>query len=621
MPRTPPLVGTLLFAALALLPPAIGAPALDSAGLLARLSQGHPRLLLKSAEWEALRDRIQSGDRSVLPLWNVVLRGADETLTAPPATRIMTGRRLLSVSRQALTRLSCLAFAWRITDDRRYLDRAVAEVDAVCAFTDWNPSHFLDVGEMAAAVGLAFDAFHDAIPESVRARWADALERHAFLPGDNPGDWWVTAGNNWNQVCHGGLVVAALAVAERAPERAAGIIARALEHAPRALALYEPDGTYPEGPGYWSYGTHYSLVMIDALRTALGTDFGLVEAHPGLLRSAHYRLHVVTPAGRFYNYADNGSGADASPALLWFEDPAAQSLAWQQLATLEMRPGTWTRSEMRFLPAALAWRHRATAGKPPPAAPEPLPLEWIGHGDTPIAVFRSAWGNPDALFAGIKGGRASVSHGHIDVGSFIVEAGGVRWAEDPGRPDYNTMESSGYRIWDGRPGGERWTFTRFNQEGHSVPVFIGRVPDITAHAGLVDFVTSGSRRGVTVDLSRVYAEGAASYRRRLEVLGERQVAITDEFDGLRAGSVLRWSWVTTAEATPRGRTIVLSSGGRSFVVEVEAPAGATWEVEAIAGRVPEEGVPPTLKRAVLRWRADQHGDRGRIRVVGTCNED
>ncbi len=52
---------------------------------------------------------------------------------------------MLAVSREALTRIYFLSYAWRMTGDDRYARRAEREMLNVCAFPDWNSSHFLDV--------------------------------------------------------------------------------------------------------------------------------------------------------------------------------------------------------------------------------------------------------------------------------------------------------------------------------------------------------------------------------------------------------------------------------------------------------------------------------------------
>ncbi|WP_158552467.1 hypothetical protein [Spirosoma telluris] len=78
-----------------------------------------------------------------------------------------------------------------------------------------------------------------------------AIVKNALLPslevleGDRS---WVDGDFNWTQVCHAGLTVGALAIAEREPELAKQIINRAIKNLPHAGAVYAPDGAYPEGP-------------------------------------------------------------------------------------------------------------------------------------------------------------------------------------------------------------------------------------------------------------------------------------------------------------------------------------------------------------------------------------
>ncbi|MDP5089184.1 MAG: DUF4962 domain-containing protein, partial [Saprospiraceae bacterium] len=50
-----------------------------------------------------------------------------------------------------------LSLAFHLTSDPKYLDAAVSQMKTVCAFTDWNPSHFLDVAEMTNGVAIGYD--------------------------------------------------------------------------------------------------------------------------------------------------------------------------------------------------------------------------------------------------------------------------------------------------------------------------------------------------------------------------------------------------------------------------------------------------------------------------------
>src|SRR5439155_16024747 len=101
---------------------------------------------------------------------------------------------------------------------------------------------------------------------------------------------WATAPTNWNQVCNGGLLAAALAIADEEPVTARAVVAGARKSLPLAMAVYAPDGAYPEGPGYWDYGTAYNVITLALLETALGTDFDLGLAG-GFDRTVLYRLY------------------------------------------------------------------------------------------------------------------------------------------------------------------------------------------------------------------------------------------------------------------------------------------------------------------------------------------
>ena len=66
-------------------------------------------------------------------------------------------------------------------------------------------------------------------------------------------------------------------------------------------------------------------------------------------------------------------------------------------------------------------------GEGGPERQEPATLNWLGQGQNPLAVFRSSWTDPNAVFLAIKAGTPSASHAHLDIGSFLLDADGVRW--------------------------------------------------------------------------------------------------------------------------------------------------------------------------------------------------
>ena len=141
--------------------------------------ENHPRLLLKSNEEQLVRKLILQ-DSSRNSVHQFIMDYANETLSLPAVERVKTGKRLLAVSRLALQRIYFLSYAYRMTNDIKYAERAEKELLAVCDFSDWNPSHYLDVGEMTMAVAIGYDWLFDYLKESTRNKIREAIVKKAF---------------------------------------------------------------------------------------------------------------------------------------------------------------------------------------------------------------------------------------------------------------------------------------------------------------------------------------------------------------------------------------------------------------------------------------------------------
>ena len=74
---------------------------------------------------------------------------------------MLIGPRLLTVSRTVLERVTTLALLYRLDGDPRWVARAREELLAAAGFSDWNPSHFLDVAEMCHAFAIGYDWLYD----------------------------------------------------------------------------------------------------------------------------------------------------------------------------------------------------------------------------------------------------------------------------------------------------------------------------------------------------------------------------------------------------------------------------------------------------------------------------
>ena len=295
---------------------------------------------------------------------------------------------------------------------------------AVCGFLNWNTSHFLDTAEMSHGVGVGYDWFYDYLEADSREVIRTALIERGLKRGISAyfqrKQWWINIDHNWNQVCNGGLIIGALAVAETDPEYARQILPAAIGFLPTAIKEYGPDGAWPEGVGYWGYATSYTAYALAALKSALGTDFGLSNIE-GFSQAGWFPMQMAGPTGYYFNFADAGSAPGRQrnlPSMFWlgrrFNNPVFSDFERKQA---ERNPGN---------PLDIIWY--VPQGKESPAPP----LDRHFRGPVEVVLMRSAWNDPDALFVGVKAGYNRVNHGHLDVGSFIMEADGVRWACDLG---------------------------------------------------------------------------------------------------------------------------------------------------------------------------------------------
>lgn len=447
-------------------------------------------------------------------------------------------------------------------------------------FKDWNPSHFLDVAEMTFALAIGYDWLHDQLDEAVRTEIREAIvEKGVSLPFTTRHKGWVKSTNNWGQVCHGGLTAGALAVLEDEPDLAARTVHNALQNVTHSMAVYAPNGSYPEGPGYWAYGTGYNVLLIGVLESVLGTDFGLSKA-PGFDQTGQYPSVTCGPSGSFFNYADGGSGRSPQPFLFWFASRfdrpdwllGERDLLESGLATLAKQ-----RSESgggRFLPLTLLWLHDT-----PQHLPIQMPLTWSGEGVVPVTIHRSSWTDPNATFVGFKGGSPSANHGQMDTGSFVLDADGVRWALDLGAEGYHGIESRGMNLWDRGQDSDRWTIFRQSNHGHNTLVIDDKLQRAAGAGSFLRFSDDPVFAHSILDLTPVYAGQAESVRRGVALLPSREVLIQDQLTGLSPGSRVRFGMITRGEPdTTNGQSVQLTQGEARLMLEILAPTDATWRV-------------------------------------------
>ncbi len=533
---------------------------------LVALKNTHPRLLLAKGEETNLLKNVES-DQYLKNIHGAILTECDRLIGVPPVERIQIGRRLLDKSRECLRRVFQLAYAYRSTGQKKYLQRAEKEMLAVAAFSDWNPTHFLDVAEMTMAVAIGYDWLYNDLSAASRSTLKEAIINKGILPSfDDKYNWFLDAEHNWNQVCNAGMTFGALAIAEDEPVLAVRTIRRALATIPKSMVPYGPDGSYPEGFGYWEYGTSFNVLFLSALDKALATDYGLAQT-PGFLKTAGFEQNIVGPQGTVHNWGDSGDRNGISPAMFWFaaknNDP---SLLWMQRKVIREQAPAQFVSE-RLLPALLIWGNSLNLESSKP----PTKKMWVGQGPSPVAFMRTSWTDPNAIFVGFKGGSASVNHAHMDAGSFVLDAQGERWAMDFGPQNYNSLEERGIKLFGREQDAERWDIFRYNNLVHNTLTIDGHYQNVKGYAKIDAQLDNPRDMRVISDLSTVYEGHAAAVQRGIALLDEKYVVIRDEVTAPAKDITVRWTLLTPADVKIlNDKTVKLSQHGKTMYLHFSA---------------------------------------------------
>lgn len=540
-------------------------------------------------------------------------------------------------------RILALGMAYRLDPRPEYAVRAIREMLAVARMEHWVADPYkaqflpkgkaekyqryeLDTGEILMVMGLGYDWFQGAISQQDRRTILRAILNKGIKPGlkaHRQRYWWLGREPfyNWTHVCTGGAIVGALAALDASADLAgeksdpelkeliaevedssAELLERSVQALKPAMKTFGPDGAWMEGPGYWSYAAFMATLGIESMRTALTRDHD--RPHRGLTtlgfrRSGDFLAHVVGPTGSKFNYADSGPGIDifSSGPLFWISRWSKKPVYADVGRNLMNARGADLLDVLWYNPDGA---QGGLASLPPAAS----------FGNVSMVSMRSAWNDPGALWVAFKGGKNGENHGDLDLGTFVLEAGGQRFGVDHGPSDYGLpgyfQHPKRFSYYTKRTAGQ--STLSFSPDGKdATDMWTRREQDMKARAPIADKKLGGEQPFATLDLSAAYAEYADKVRRKFEMdrTGTPRVTITDKISGSKAGT---WSWEmqlnpgATHELLEGGKVVRLTLGG--VVLEGRIAAGTgVFEVSSVQltkmGRLPPQNSPAVETEYVM----------------------
>ena len=495
-----------------------------------------------------------------------------ELTTAVPTYEVPSGKRQLDViSRVTSNRVTNLALVYYVSGDRRFADRAVAELMAVSAFPDWRAKEYLDMTQLAYGVAVGYDWLYNYMTETQRNTVRDALYNYAVKPTvtTHKKDWYKTSQGNLNTWCNGMMAMAALAIMDDYPEDAATLISDAVTNVQVAINTLTPMGSYIEAVSYYAPGICYLVQMMDAMYDTLGTDFGLSEME-GLRETADY-LFVMNGDRYCFNYGDCSSAIIVSPCVYWF----AQRYQMPELAIYERSHQNTTISTEDDYLALLWYDPRLVEGVEPAQQ-----TDRVLYSDEmeSVATFRSFAEDPRRIFAAIKSGRNTSPHSDLDIGTFVLEALGERWFEDLGSDSYGL---NGY-FTQAKETDPRWTYYRKRTEGQNTlvlkPGTLGG-QELSASCQLGTYESAYDGGYAVVDMTDAYDTlGATSVVRGMALMDNRSRILLRDEVRCSTATELYWFAHTKAAVTisEDGKTAELTIKDKTLLAQIASPSNAVF---------------------------------------------
>ena len=504
----------------------------------------HPRILLNNGMEKQLLENITQDS-----IWNIIqqrtIKACDDLIPLLPLKRMDIGKRMLGTSREVLYRIFMLSYAYRTTGDIKYAQRAEAELQTVCQYKDWNPTHFLDLAEMAMGVSIGYDWLYPVLNKSTKKLVKKAIIEKALRPSlDTKYNNFLDRNTNWNQVCNTAMAYCAMAIIEDEPELSKNIIARSIKSIHKPMLKYEPEGAYPEGYGYWQYGTTYNVMLLALLEQIYGTDFGLSNMS-GFMRSPYYIKHMVGPTLLPFNFGDSGEGTRLNTSMFWFaqknKDLTLLNYEIYNLLNIEKYDYEQYR---RMLPSIFIFGNNLKLSN---TNDSNTPLMFVARNEAPVCLMRTSWDSKDAIFVGIKGGTPSDNnHTHLDAGSFVMDALGVRWAIDLGPQDYSALENRGLSIWDNTQNSDRWKVYRYTNLTHNVFSVNDELFNVNGNGKIKSYSDNPQLMEATFDLTSMYNNLPVA-ERNISIINKEFVTIKDSICTAEQNVNITWRMLTQAE--------------------------------------------------------------------------
>lgn len=460
----------------------------------------------------------------------------------------------------------CLGMAYRLTGDKTYSEKLYDILIAASTLDGWNDGTVsnLTVAYMTEGFSFGFDWCYDAFSAEQKQEIADfaidyclgfAIKEYQNISRGS--HTWSITYTNHNCIPNSSFITGAIAFADYAPQTCQTVLDYASQRLQIFMAGLFPDGGWWEGPMYTNLFYSHMARASETMRLNFGTD-DVIASGGFINNAADFFISVSGPLGS-YNFAEQETPTQyAIPELLWLANITNRD----DVRSYALKCINFNNVSNCIL--ALIW-----ADNPEKITEHNFENKYI-RGIEHITLGNGY--NENSSWLSVLGGVNQGSHKHLDLGSFIYDYNGVRWASELGLDEY-------YKGYHANTSAEK-IFYRSRSEGHNTLV----INPSSADGGQRMNDSEGISKGEVIkynlrqnnpfaiyDLTTAYQDKATSVKRGFRLLDNNVgFVVRDEFITSDASDTVYWFMHTEAQITVSDdrKTAILEKDGKTMKLTV-----------------------------------------------------
>lgn len=594
--------------------PAKGFKAPNTADYIARVLKTRPRLIHSAPEWERLKGLIATDSLYGKMVANLKA-GGEKLLETPELTRVFGEQQgTVTPGSKAIYRMATLGALHFLDGDARWRERGIRELVAItdpATFQNWYVDEPAVTADFLIAASLGYDYFKDGftakqlteIKTYMIEKGIGALS--AKIKGEPPPPSAVgkAAGvedapkakapakgaakkvedeepDAEHMAMASALILSAICLVDDDPGAARQAIDGAAKVFGKGMVRFAPAGIWPEGMEAGEHVLDYAIMVLQTLKTNAGSDFGF-SVLEGVPQAGLARVHLVGPFGNLFNYGDtNGTSLSRPWVSTWLA--GAHGNMGQKALTAGAVPGTET--ALLNLAGHVMYYNPYAAGDGTPSSTD------YGVAGGQVAALRTAW-DRNAAYVAMKGGDNSLPTSQLDLGTFILDMGGKRWAIElggesdrvlkgasaakraqmyvEGTPGQNTLEIGQAEdppaAKKGAPPPKPVISTNQSLDGKAVIGFVKSAPEYSAAA---------------LDLKDPYSKAVKQALRGAKLVrGAKPYVLIQDDLIVKNNTPVTWKMHTRAEVKVDGPSATLTDAKQVMHIKILSPEGATFTTE------------------------------------------